>query len=114
MHWVATVAVKVPAPSGVVAENLNNITKKFALYQNYPNPFNAKTIIRFDVENDCHVVLKLYDIRGQEGLLLTDRFYSQGIYHLKIETSELASGVYFYKIEMERFADVKKMVVLKT
>ncbi|MBN1999180.1 right-handed parallel beta-helix repeat-containing protein [candidate division KSB1 bacterium] len=89
------------------------IPRNFCLYQNFPNPYNPETTVRFDVKERVRVVLKMYDVLGREVLTLADRFYNPGRYEIMVYTDLLPSGIYFYRIRMGGFTDIKKMVTLK-
>jgi hypothetical protein len=86
---------------------------RYALYQNYPNPFNPVTTIKFDIPKSDYVNIKLYDITGRYLGSIVDRKLDAGSYKVGFDGSNLASGVYFYRVETSRFIDVKKMVILK-
>jgi hypothetical protein len=86
------------------------------LQQNYPNPFNPSTEIRYSLAKSAMVTLKIYDILGREVVTLVDQFQSPGTYVARLEPAagkQLATGVYFYRIESGAFSDVKKMMLLK-
>ncbi len=85
----------------------------YALYQNYPNPFNPMTTIKYGIPNSERVTLKIYNILGQEVMTLIDEEQKPGVYELKFDASNLASGVYFYRLQAGKFVDVKKMMLLK-
>ncbi|MBN2000264.1 T9SS type A sorting domain-containing protein [candidate division KSB1 bacterium] len=85
----------------------------FSLDQNFPNPFNPKTTIKYGVKESCHVILKVYDIRGRQVGNFIDSEHEAGMYSYTFNASTLASGVYLYKIVMKNYSCVKKMVVLK-
>ncbi|HEY5125048.1 MAG TPA: T9SS type A sorting domain-containing protein, partial [Ignavibacteria bacterium] len=94
----------------------NIIPKDFALYQNYPNPFNPVTKITFDLPQDSKVKLVIYDILGREiTRLLNSEFKPAGKHVIEFNAVNLnlASGVYFYRIETEKFSAVKKMLMIK-
>lgn len=99
--------------------DLNNFVEikppsKFELYQNYPNPFNPVTKINFTLSKDTKVSLKIYDINGREiSTLINNKFLSADYYSIVFNSSNLASGVYFYRIITNEYKDIKKMVVLK-
>ena len=96
-----------------------NVPQSFRLEQNYPNPFNPITNIKYDVPVDSRirgndrVVLKVYDILGKEVKILVNEFQSAGTFEVTFDGSNLASGVYFYKLIVGDFVSVKKMVLLK-
>lgn len=88
------------------------------LFQNYPNPFNPVTTIRYSVAKQSPVELTIYNVRGQKVRRLVSETKSPGRYTVNWDgTSDqgtrVASGVYFYKIQIGTFSTVKKMVVLK-
>ena len=88
------------------------------LFQNYPNPFNPVTTIRYAVAKQSPVELTVYNVRGQKVRRLVSEAKSPGRYTVNWDgTSDqgtrVASGVYFYKIQIGTFRAVKKMVVLK-
>jgi len=93
----------------------------YNLLQNYPNPFNPSTNIRFALPGDGFVTLAVYDITGREvAKLLNGQFYTKGIYGYTIDANQykMASGVYFYKLEVNRenknvYSEVKKMILIK-
>ncbi|HEY5534400.1 MAG TPA: T9SS type A sorting domain-containing protein [Ignavibacteria bacterium] len=95
---------------------VNQIPKEFSLYQNYPNPFNPVTKISFDLPKDAKIKLIVYDILGREVTrLLNSEFLQTGKHIINFDAMKynLASGVYFYRIESEDFNAVKKMVLIK-
>jgi len=87
--------------------------ENYSMLQNYPNPFNPKTNIQFAVKEPGRVVLKVYDLLGREIAKLTNEHYQAGKYQLKFDGSELPSGIYFYKIQIGDYSNVKKMVLLE-
>jgi hypothetical protein len=82
------------------------------LYNNYPNPFNSKTIIPYKLLTPQRVKLVLYNILGQEIKVLVDEFQEKGFYEVELDASELASGVYIYKLDAFK-TFIKKLIVLK-
>jgi hypothetical protein len=90
-----------------------NIPSAYELSQNYPNPFNPVTNISFSLPKNGDVVLKVYDIRGNEIRTYVNQFLNAGIYSIKIDGSNLASGVYFYRITAGSFTASKKMILVK-
>ncbi|MBN2029586.1 T9SS type A sorting domain-containing protein [bacterium] len=94
-----------------VANLVNAIPDQFTLFQNYPNPFNPETTIRFDVKESCLVLLKVYNLLGQEVATLINQKYQPGRYEISFSASGFSSGLYFYKIQMGDFQSIKKMVV---
>ncbi|CUT02297.1 carbohydrate-binding module family 20 domain-containing protein [Candidatus Chrysopegis kryptomonas] len=85
----------------------------YELYQNYPNPFNPTTTIKYSIPNTERVTLKIYNILGQEVATLIDEEQKPGVYELKFDATNLASGVYFYRLQAGKFNAVKKMMLVK-
>jgi len=90
-----------------------NIPNEFILYQNYPNPFNPLTSISYVIGIRQFVSLKIYDVLGNEILLLIDEEQSAGNYSIDFDASGLPSGIYFYQLRAGEFVQTKKMVYLK-
>lgn len=107
--------------SGLKTEEIANaIPKEFVLRSNRPNPFNPTTVITYDLPDEYHVVLKVYDILGREVKTLVNETQSAGTKTVTFDGSMLASGVYYYRIEAtstlhpnEVHQEVMKMVLMK-
>ncbi len=91
----------------------SNIPGNFKLYQNYPNPFNPVTNIKYEIAYRTNVKIIIYDINGREVKTLVNEIQNPGIYDADWDGSKYSSGVYFYKIETEKFSESRKMVLLK-
>lgn len=89
------------------------LPKEFQLFQNYPNPFNPVTSIKFDIPKSTFVKMKVYDILGKEVAELVNTDMEAGRYEVNWDGTNLASGIYFYRIETKDFTKVMKMVLLK-
>ncbi len=88
--------------------------KVFGMSQNYPNPFNPSTNIQFTVPTDGRVVLKVYNTLGQQVATLFDGVATAGQYNqATFNASDLASGVYFSRLEFGGQMQMKKMLLLK-
>jgi lysophospholipase L1-like esterase len=85
----------------------------YSVSQNYPNPFNPTTTISFYLPLKSKVQLKLFDLLGRELRMLIDEERPAGKYEVKLDASQLSSGVYFYRIRAESFVVTKKLVVMK-
>lgn len=92
-------------------------TLPLALKQNYPNPFNPSTVISFELPKDASVTLKVYDIAGKEVANLLNGYLTTGNHSVNFNASGLASGVYFYKLNVvsgeENTSKVMKMLLVK-
>jgi hypothetical protein len=101
--------------TGIVVDvkELSGIPVQFKLEQNYPNPFNPTTMISFSLPQNSNVVLKIYNILGNEITELVRGEYPAGIYSVNFDASGLASGIYFYTIRTNDFAESRKMLLMK-
>jgi hypothetical protein len=96
-----------------VRELNNSIPTIYSLSQNYPNPFNPTTHIEFSIPTDNFVTLKVYNLVGQEVSTLVSDQMKAGNYQVTLNATNLASGVYFYKLVTGSFASIKKLTFLK-
>ncbi len=92
-----------------------NLPMEFSLSQNYPNPFNPITTISFTIPNSEFVTLKVFDVLGNEVATLVNDYRPAGTYNVQFSTlnNQLSSGMYFYKMQVGQFSEVKKMVLAK-
>jgi hypothetical protein len=86
---------------------------EYSLHQNYPNPFNATTMFRFDIKEAGKVSLKIFDLMGREVATLVNEERAAGFHTISWDASNLATGIYFYRLEVNGFTDVKKTLYLK-
>lgn len=106
-------------PSSFEFPNYEEIyPKEFTLSQNYPNPFNPSTTIKFTVPLDVkretsNTKLVVYDILGREVKTLVNENRAPGSYEITFDASQLASGVYFYRLQSGSFNQTKKMILLR-
>jgi len=91
----------------------NNVVKDYNLMQNYPNPFNPTTTINFALPKTGLVTLKVYNLIGQEVATLVNEVKNAGRYSVDFDASDLSSGIYFYRVSVNDFNDVKKMILVK-
>lgn len=96
-----------------VETDQSNNELTFELNQNYPNPFNPKTNINFSLSESGKVKLTVYNLLGQEVDVLINTDLSAGNHTAVFEGSNLASGIYFYKLETNEFTSTKKMILMK-
>jgi hypothetical protein len=90
------------------------VPDKFALNQNYPNPFNPVTTISFDPPKESRTNLIVYDITGREiARLVNNELKQAGKYNVTFNAINLASGIYFYRIQADDFVKTKRMVLVK-
>jgi hypothetical protein len=116
LGWVCTALGKIYKyvdPNFVGVGNNNQSPKDFALGQNYPNPFNPTTTINYTIPQSSNVTIKIYDLLGHEVMSLVDGFKTAGNHTAFVDASNLASGVYVYKMNAGDFSDVKRMTLVK-
>jgi len=115
-------------------ENELTLPFSFTLSQNYPNPFNPATTIKYSIPSsvmlnsfqhqineipnqvrgdNVNVLLKVYDILGNEVATLINEHKPAGNYEVKFDAGKLTSGIYFYKLQSGNFVESKKMLLIK-
>ena len=104
--------------SAVDESDVSNIPTSFELEQNFPNPFNPTTSIKFGLPTKSHVSVKVYNLLGQEITTLVNEDLSAGTHTTEWDgrdknQTEVASGIYFYKLIAGDFIDTKKMMLIK-
>ncbi len=110
---VDSVVINVVAgPSGILPD-LTMIPRQHELYQNYPNPFNPLTRIRFGLPFAGRVKLEIYNILGQRVGVLLDEVKQPGYHIVEFNAAALTSGIYFYRLQTEKYNKVMKMILLK-
>jgi hypothetical protein len=109
------------APLTDIEGNLSLIVPDtYSLEQNSPNPFNPSTKIRYSVPQHSNVVIKVFDILGNEIETLVNEVKTVGTYELTWYAENLPSGIYLYRIQAlptgrqtGSFVETKKMILLK-
>jgi hypothetical protein len=94
------------------------VPARYALGQNYPNPFNPTTTIHFELPEDAHTRIAIYDLLGREIVLLENRPFNAGYHQVVWQGRDkygnaIPSGMYFYRMEANGFSSTRKMVFLK-
>jgi hypothetical protein len=114
-------AVQFIRPSGIPPTLVTPLTEEqdepeqFTLFQNYPNPFNPMTTIEFTLTEPSRVTLKVYNVLGQEVATLLDRRQmDDGGQEIDFSANALASGVYFYRLEVETAADEENDILAES
>jgi hypothetical protein len=105
----------IEALGGVVAvhNDNDNLPHDFMLAQNYPNPFNPTTTIQYQLPEGENVKIIVYDALGKQVAKLVDGFQNAGTYSIDFDGTNLASGIYLYRMEAGNFVKVNKMLLLK-
>ena len=99
-------------PTSII-ENENYNLLGFELMQNYPNPFNPNTTFKYSIPNESKVIIKVYDILGNEIETLINEEKPVGTYELNWYAANLPSGVYFYRLQAGSFVETRKMILLR-
>ncbi len=94
------------------------LPEQYALHQNYPNPFNSSTTIRYDLPEDSHIHIAIYNILGQEVRVLVDGFEPAGFRSIRWHGKDnfnrnVSAGVYFLLMESKDFTLTRKLILLK-
>ena len=89
------------------------VPTNYTLRQNFPNPFNPNTVIEFNLPKAANVKIEVYNLVGQKIETLLNKSMPAGYHEVEFNPRNLASGIYFYRIEAGEFQDVKKMILLK-
>jgi predicted outer membrane repeat protein len=100
------------------AKQSASLPKTYELFQNSPNPFNPETQIKYDLPATGHVQLAVYNVLGQKVKVLVSEVQEAGHRSATWDGKddlgkEVASGIYFYKLQTDNFVKTKKMVLLK-
>ncbi len=105
--------------SQVISVNGSETPSGFELAQNFPNPFNPSTIIKFNLEKDANVSLKVFDVQGRLISELANGVMNQGSYSYTFDASSYSSGIYYYELKAVDFSgknlysSVKKMTLMR-
>jgi hypothetical protein len=86
---------------------------RFALYQNYPNPFNPATTIRYQLPIESDVSLRIYNLMGQQVATLVNESKAAGSYEVSWNASDVASGIYYYRLEAGGQVFNRQMTLIK-
>jgi len=99
-------------PPTVSVEN-GNLPGDFELLQNYPNPFNPITTISYQIPEPAFVIIKVFDVLGNEIATLVNEEKIAGSYEAEFDGSGLTSGIYYYRITAREFSQTRKMILVK-
>lgn len=109
-HWIL-----MADPSIVVGiEGEPPLIKSFQLEQNYPNPFSNSSTIKYTIPRSSEkVTLQVFDLMGNEVLLLVNDKQEPGTYKVCIDGTHLTDGNYYYRLQAGSFIETKKLVLIK-
>ncbi|MCE1190129.1 MAG: T9SS type A sorting domain-containing protein [Ignavibacteria bacterium] len=99
--------------SSAIVKTSPILPTQIELAQNYPNPFNPVTVINYSLPKAGKVVLKLYDILGNEIQTLVNEYQQGGMHYVQVNAAGLSSGVYYYSLQSDGARITKKMCLVK-
>ena len=99
--------------SDVVPMALSSDVQEFRLFQNYPNPQNPFSTISFELPKASYVTLNVYNTLGQQVASLLNEQKQPGRYEIQFDGSNLPSGVYFYRLQVGLYSEMKKLLLLR-
>ena len=103
-----------PGDSATVGvKEADELPSNYSLSQNFPNPFNNSSTLKYSIPNSSKVIIKVFDILGNEIETLANEEKPAGTYEVTWHATNLPSGVYFYRIQAGNFINTKKMVLLQ-
>ena len=103
--------LKIDSPTYIVESN--GLPTEYKLFQNYPNPFNPATTIVYELPEHSNVVLKIFDVLGNEIEKLVDEHKPAGRHSVNYDAGNLASGVYYYQLITDKKVITNKFVLIK-
>jgi len=113
------IIMKTTNGGNVFVQNISTeIPSVYSLEQNHPNPFNSITNVKFSVPllrgvEGRNVTIKVFDLLGREITTLVNEKLNPGIYEVRLDAENLPSGIYFYRMETERFSSTKKLIIIQ-
>lgn len=99
-------------PIGINIVN-TEVPEVYSLKQNFPNPFNPTTNIEFQIAKSDNVKLIIFDILGKEVATLVNESLQPGTYEVTFGAGNLASGIFFYRLQTESYIETKRMMMIK-
>ena len=93
--------------------SVEDVPSGFALEQNYPNPFNPSTTIRYELPTRSHVMLSVFNTLGQQIAVLENGEHDAGYHEVRFDGSNLASGMYFYRLQAGMYVETKKFLLTR-
>jgi photosystem II stability/assembly factor-like uncharacterized protein len=114
-QWGTNVVYNYTGPRITTVEEgiIDLVPTGYSLSQNYPNPFNPATTFRYSLPAQSKVVVKVFDILGNEIATLLNKEKPSGNHEITWNAANLPSGVYFYRIQAGDFVQTKKMILTK-
>lgn len=121
LTWASNYATGIHANNNIVVNVETKgtvVPSAYYIEQNYPNPFNPSTTIRFGIPEASNVRVDVYDLLGQHVATLLSTRLNAGLHSViwngkDASGKAVASGVYLYRLETDKFIDAKRMVLTK-
>ena len=91
--------------------NESKTPRQFQLFQNYPNPFNPSTTIKYNLIESSNVILKIYNLDGQEVAILDNGFKIAGVHDIDWQPNGLPNGIYIYRLQVGNYSETRKLIL---
>ncbi len=105
--------VKYVHDSATTVSDHYSVLNNYHLYQNYPNPFNPETNIDFDLLEGGFADLTVFNALGEKVATLVQRYLPAGVHSEKFSARDLPSGIYFYRLGINGYSEIRKMILLR-
>lgn len=111
-------AVMAKTSERLATQEIETVPRTFHLSQNFPNPFNPETTIPYEIPKKTHVKITVYDILGQEIVILENKIHNPGLYKTRWNGqnsggSKVVSGIYFLQLKTAEFNKINKMILAR-
>ena len=110
VYWMDANMVGEPSD---LNDSKEQIPADFFLEQNYPNPFNPATNINYSIPIEALIIIKIYDLLGNEITTLVNEMKAPGEYSIKLSANGMTSGVYYCRMIAGDFISTRKLILLK-
>jgi len=100
-------------PTDIDIDYTSAVVSGYELYQNYPNPFNPTTTITFYLPQPSDIRLIITNIIGKEIKIVAEGNFEAGMHNIQFNASDLASGIYFYRMQTDHLSLLKKCVFIR-
>ena len=116
--YIHTYRVMLPTGDDVSLADVTVMPEKFTIHQNYPNPFNPVTTLRYELPEQTHVNITIYDMLGRKVKTLINQTQDAGYRSVIWDSTNnygkpISAGIYLYQIQAGEYISTKKMVLLK-
>ena len=94
-------------------EQVDQVPDEIWLEGNYPNPFNPTTTIEYGIDRTMNVRLEVFDLTGRRVSTLVDAVQQPATYKVNFDASQLASGMYLYRLVAGSRVIQDRMILIK-